>query len=67
MKREMNVRTRTVINNNIIEHINSFNYLGYTITVTNNRHLEIKLNRFNQTCRTILSRVLVTLDAGLDW
>jgi hypothetical protein len=28
MKREMNVR-----NDNITEHVNSFNYLGYIITV----------------------------------
>jgi hypothetical protein len=40
VKGKMNMRTKTVINSNIIEQINSFNYLGYTITVTNNRDLE---------------------------
>jgi hypothetical protein len=48
MKRMMKMRTKTVINNNIIEHVNSFNYLEYTIRVSNNRDLEIKMNRFNQ-------------------
>jgi hypothetical protein len=37
MKAKINVRTKIVINNNIIEHVNSFNYLGYTITASNNR------------------------------
>jgi hypothetical protein len=39
-----NERTKTVINNNIIEQVNSFNYLGYTITVTNNIDLEMKMD-----------------------
>jgi hypothetical protein len=52
LKGTMNVRTRILINN-IIEQLNSFNYLGYTITVSNNRDLEIKRNRFNQICSTI--------------
>jgi hypothetical protein len=42
-----------VINNNISDQVNNFNYLGYTITVTNNRDLEIKMNRFNQICSPI--------------
>jgi hypothetical protein len=33
MKGKMNVRTKIVINNNIIEQVNSLNYLGYTFTV----------------------------------
>jgi hypothetical protein len=33
MKRKMNVRTKIVINNNIIQQENRFNYLGYIITV----------------------------------
>jgi hypothetical protein len=49
----MNERTKTVINNNIIEQANNFNYLGYTITASNNRYLEIKRNRFKQMCSTI--------------
>jgi hypothetical protein len=44
MKGKTNVRTKTVINNNIIEQVNSFNNLGYTITVTKNRDLEIKMD-----------------------
>jgi hypothetical protein len=36
-----------------VEQVTSFNYLGYTITVTNNRDLEIKINRSNQMCSTI--------------
>jgi hypothetical protein len=49
----MSVRTKTVINNNIIEKVNSFNYLQYTITTSKGRDLEIKMNRFNQMCSTI--------------
>jgi hypothetical protein len=52
MKEKMNVRTKIVINNNIIEQANRFNYLGYIITVSKNRDLEIQ-NRFNQICNTI--------------
>jgi hypothetical protein len=33
MKGKMNMRNKIVTNNNIIEQVNSFNYLGYTITV----------------------------------
>lgn len=50
---KMNVRTKTAKNNNIIAQINIFNYLGYTITVSSNRNLEMKVNRFNQVCSTI--------------
>jgi acetylglutamate synthase len=53
MKGKMNVRSNTVINNNIIERTNCFNYLEYTITVLNRRDLEIKMNGFNQMCSTI--------------
>jgi DNA modification methylase len=53
MKGKMNVRTKIVINNNILEQVNSFNYLGCIITVYNNTDLEIKRNRFNQMCSTI--------------
>jgi hypothetical protein len=41
MKGKMNIRTKTVINNHVIEQINSCNYVGYTFTVSNNRYLEI--------------------------
>jgi TRAP-type mannitol/chloroaromatic compound transport system permease large subunit len=57
MKGKMNTRTTTVINNNIIIQVNSFNYLGYTITVSNIRDLEIKRNRFNQMC-SLIRRIL---------
>jgi hypothetical protein len=32
MKEKMNKTTKIMMNNNIIEQVNSFNYLGYTIT-----------------------------------
>jgi hypothetical protein len=53
MKGKMNVRTKIVINNHIIEQVNSFNYLGYTVKATNNRYLDIKMNKFNQMCSTM--------------
>jgi hypothetical protein len=59
MKEKMNVRTDIVINNHIIEQANSSNHLGYSITVTNNRDLEININRFNQ-MRYKLRRTLNT-------
>jgi hypothetical protein len=40
-------------NNNITEQIHSFNYFWYTITETNNRDFDKKMNRFNQMCSTI--------------
>jgi hypothetical protein len=57
MKGKMNVRTKRVINNSIMEQVNRFNYFGYTITVSNSRYLEIKVNRFNQMC-SIIRRIL---------
>jgi hypothetical protein len=53
VKGKRNVRTKIVINNHIAEQVNSYNYLGYVFMVTNNRDLEIKLNRFNEMCSTI--------------
>jgi hypothetical protein len=50
LKGKVNVRSKIVLNNNIIEQVNSFSYLGYTIAVTNNKDLEIKLNTFHQMC-----------------
>jgi hypothetical protein len=41
MEGMVNVRTKIVINNQIIEKVNSFNYLEDIVTVTNNRYLEI--------------------------
>jgi hypothetical protein len=43
VKRMMKVRTKIMINNNITKQVRAFNYLGYTITATNNRGLEIKM------------------------
>jgi hypothetical protein len=60
MKGKMNVITKIVINNYIIEQVNSFNYLGYTVKATNNRHLEIKMNKFNLmfiTIRTLNNKI----------
>jgi hypothetical protein len=42
------MNSKTVINNDIIEKVNSSNYLGYNSRMTNNREIEIKLKRFNQ-------------------
>jgi hypothetical protein len=44
MKGKMNVRTKIVINNNIIEKVNPFNYLEYINTLSKNRDLEIKID-----------------------
>jgi hypothetical protein len=52
MKGKMDVATK-YSDSRIIEQVNNFNYLGYTITATSNRDLEVKMNRFNQMCRTI--------------
>jgi hypothetical protein len=57
VKGKMSVRTNTVRNNNIIEQVNGFNYLRYTITLSNKRGLEIKINKFNQICSTIRRRL----------
>jgi hypothetical protein len=37
LKGKLNVRSKIVLNNYIIEQVNSFNYLGHTIAVTNNK------------------------------
>jgi hypothetical protein len=50
LKGKVNVISQTVLNNNVIEQVNRFNYLGYTIAVTNNKDLEIKLNKFHEMC-----------------
>jgi hypothetical protein len=48
MKGEMNVRIKIVISSHITEEENSYKYLEYSITITRNRDLEIKMNTFNQ-------------------
>jgi hypothetical protein len=48
LKGKVNVKSKIVLNNHIIEQVNSFSYLGYTIAVTNNKDLEVTLNRFHQ-------------------
>jgi hypothetical protein len=53
LKGKVNMRPKIVLNNHTIEEVNSFNYLGYTIAITSNKDLEIKLNRFHQMCGTI--------------
>jgi hypothetical protein len=57
VKGNMNVRTKIMINNHITGQVSGCNYLGHTVTVTNNRDLKIKMNRFNRICPTI-SRTL---------
>jgi hypothetical protein len=42
-----------VINNDISEEINDFNYLGYAITATNSKDLGMKFNRFNPMSKAI--------------
>jgi hypothetical protein len=44
---KVNLRTKILINNKTIEQANNFNYLGHTITETNNRDLGITMSRFN--------------------
>jgi hypothetical protein len=48
MKGYMSVRIKIIINDHMIEQVNSFNYSGYTITVTNCRDF-----RFDQMCSTV--------------
>jgi hypothetical protein len=50
---DVNVRTKRVINNNISEQVTSTKYVEYTITVSNDRYLKIKMNRFNRMCSII--------------
>jgi hypothetical protein len=50
---KMNVSTNIIINNHIIEQINGFIFLSYTIPVTNNRDLEIEMSIFSQMCGTV--------------
>jgi hypothetical protein len=57
MRGKRNTRTKILISNHITEKVNSFNYFGYTITVTSTRDFEIKRNRLNQMC-CIISRAL---------
>jgi hypothetical protein len=42
MEGKMSVRIKIMINDHITEEVNSFNYLGYTIRVTNNTNFEKK-------------------------
>jgi hypothetical protein len=51
MNGKTNVRTKTMIKNHVIKQVYSFNYLGYTIAMTNDGDLRIKMNRFNRKCR----------------
>jgi hypothetical protein len=53
MKGKTNVRAKILVNNHMFEQVIGFNCLGYTITVSNNRDLETKMNRFYQMCSTI--------------
>jgi hypothetical protein len=43
VKGKTNMRTKIMINNYIIEKVNSSDYIGYRITVSNNRDLEINM------------------------
>jgi hypothetical protein len=55
MKGKMDVATK-YSDSYIIELVKNVNGLGYTITVTNNRDLEVKMNRFTQMGSTIRTR-----------
>jgi hypothetical protein len=39
LKRKVNVRLKVVLDNNVIEQVNSLNYLWITIAVTNDKDL----------------------------
>jgi hypothetical protein len=58
----MNVTTKIMTNNKIIEQVNTSNYIGYTITATNDRDLEIKTNKFNQMCNIITINIKARKD-----
>jgi hypothetical protein len=53
MRGKINVKTKIITNNNIIGKENSCYYLGYKITASNSKNLEIKVNRYNQMCSKI--------------
>jgi hypothetical protein len=48
MKANMTVIAKAMIKNHVIEQVYSFNYLGSTIAVTNDRDLEIRMNKFKK-------------------
>jgi hypothetical protein len=47
------VKAEIVVNNNISKQVNSFNYLGNTIRISNNRDLDINVKRYNRKYSTI--------------
>lgn len=47
------VRSKIVVNNDIVEQVSSFNYLGCEMTYGYSNDVEQKLNKFNHICGTI--------------
>jgi hypothetical protein len=50
-----------VASNNRIKDVNLFNYVGYTIAVSDNGNLEIEVNRFKQMCSTVLRTLIIQM------
>jgi hypothetical protein len=48
MKGKIYFGNKMAINNHILKQVTNFKYLRRTITVKNNRYLEIKMNRINR-------------------
>jgi hypothetical protein len=53
------IRTKIVIDNNILEQVSHFNYLGNEITYMQEKDIHNKLNKFSSVCGT-LRRALKT-------
>lgn len=47
------IRSKIVLNNKIIEQVNTFKYLGCNVTYNKSREIDEKLNAFNYFCGTI--------------
>lgn len=52
-KGSLPLRVKIVINDQIIEQVNTFKYLGYNVTYGTNKEIESKINIFNLFCGTI--------------
>jgi len=57
------VRSKIVINNNIIEQINIFSYPGYSVSYQNEKYITIKITKFLQ-ITGIIKRTLKPLKSS---
>jgi len=57
------VRSKIVINNNIIEQINTFSYPGYSVSYQNEKYITIKITKFLQ-ITGIIKRTLKPLKSS---